>query len=328
MQVNEASIDIGPIVIVFFFLFELLISHFIQNFISILPASSQYYRYDIHDIRSISYDSLRLARNQTTNEFSIWKENQNRVVESRNAATTKRPQEDLGDLTYWLYDAETSDGLFTEESLKAMYDTEGTIVRHPDYSDYCYLNYNGTSNVSLGCNPSLSVLNIFYASEWDQTVTEAIIDEFKSDPTKIETYNDLALCVEAKYFCDLVDPKYTAADKLWVEQIHETIMAVMMKWDGQGSLNSNINHVTEFIAYMNELSKSFSSLTLLFPIIVKIYSRSIHSSASIFSLPMHRCSLKERIILCEAHGDHDNRNTYSRNRGVPSYVGFYQTYLK
>ena len=175
------------------------------------------------------------------------------MVESRNAATTKRPQEDLGDLTYWLYDAETSDGLFTEESLKAMYDTEGTIVRHPDYSDYCYLNYNGTSNVSLGCNPSLSVLNIFYASEWDQTVTEAIIDEFKSDPTKIETYNDLALCVEAKYFCDLVDPKYTAADKLWVEQIHETIMAVMMKWDGQGSLNSNINHVTEFIAYMNEL---------------------------------------------------------------------------
>ena len=70
-------------------------------------------------------------------------------------------------------------------------------------------------------------------------------------------------------------------------------------------------------AYMNALDKSFSSLTLLFPIIVKIYSRSIHSSASIFSLPMHRCSLKERIILCEAHGDHDNRNTYSRNGVSP-----------
>mmetsp|Transcript_16638 Transcript_16638/g.31514 ORF Transcript_16638/g.31514 Transcript_16638/m.31514 type:complete len:1040 (+) Transcript_16638:98-3217(+) len=224
------------------------------------PITEDTNAYDIHDIRSIAYDTLRLASNETNSAYITFVENGRRLN-----GESKLLQEDLGDVTYWIYKAKTSEGLFTKDSLSFMYETEATILQNKVYPDYCYAEYNVTvSPPTKECTKPLSVMNIYFASLWDEALADEIINMFKSDPTKIQMYNDLAPCVEAGFFCDLLPPIYTEADKLWVKSTSDDINSMIVMWDGQGQLNSNVDQVTEFIAYMNELVTKRSKVNFYF----------------------------------------------------------------
>ena len=226
---------------------------------SLEPLFFLYVRYDIHDIRSIAYDSLRLASKEVKESYATFLEARRRL-NGEDALL----QESIADRTFWIYKAKTSDGLFTKEALPDMYAAESTITKNADFPDYCYVDYELLLPPAKECVKPLSVLNIYYASEWNATLANAIVDKFKSDPTKIEMYNNLSPCVELGFFCDLVPPSYSQTDKDWVKSTSDEINSMLLKWDGQGDLNPNVDQVTEFIAYMNELRTKRAAVNFYF----------------------------------------------------------------
>jgi hypothetical protein len=207
--------------------------------------------YDFSDVRSIAYDSLKLAQDEVSDELED-------LVSVRNANTNEtRLQEDYGDITYWIYEAKTDDGVLTKEAIPRMREAESTILANKEYANYCRLDYNPIDETEAPvCRRPLSAMNIYYASTWNSAVAEEILSDLAGD--KLETYNTLAPCVEYNFRCDLL-PSNLASQLEWATSTKNKIDSMLVNWDGKGELNSDVDEVTNFIAHINQLpTKNFN----------------------------------------------------------------------
>lgn len=121
--------------------------------------------YDIYDIRSVAYDSFRLAREEV---MELREAFQMETSDKKDEPT--QIQEDGADVTFWIYESQnTETGLFgSAESIQYMRRAEMLFPSHPDFVKFCRLEY--TYDESLGrntsqCEKPLSALNMYYASE-------------------------------------------------------------------------------------------------------------------------------------------------------------------
>uniref|UniRef100_A0A7S1B9P9 SSD domain-containing protein n=2 Tax=Corethron hystrix TaxID=216773 RepID=A0A7S1B9P9_9STRA len=219
--------------------------------------------YDISDVRSTAIDSLRLA-------FDAVVEKRDEVEESSSEDSTDvvvseasvgvRPQEEMMDQTWWIFESETEDGVFeTRESIQVMKDAFDLYTGHEDYESYCQREYTDTnetwSNVTTTtskCMTPLTPLSMYYASEWDDVTVQIVIDELEKDyPTNVLRYNFLGLCVEFDVACSSA---MEDEDLEWATALHNNITRISDAWDGKGKLIANHKQATEFAAYMSELN--------------------------------------------------------------------------
>eukprot|EP01083_Nonionella_stella_P275524 935757_1 len=188
-------------VLIFFLAFSLCFgsSVILRRLVKDNPITEDTNEYDIRDIRSVAYDTLRLAKEEVEVAYGTYLESSAR----RRLEDDARLQEDFGDLTLWIYDAKTDDGVFTKEGIPKIRAAEATILKEESYPDYCVLKYEAL-NQTTGevysltppeCDKPLSAMNIFYASEWDSDLADEIINEFESDTNNILRFNALSLCV-------------------------------------------------------------------------------------------------------------------------------------
>jgi hypothetical protein len=241
------------------------------------PFTSDETTFDLYDRRSIAYDSLRLA---STEIRGIRAQSTSKQAEEVN--TPIRTQETLGDMTYWIYESKTENGLFSKEALSTMRSTEIMLTRQKKYPQYCLLEYTEDviRNETISkCRKELSVLNIFYASSWNSTLAQSIIDELTAD--KIGLYNNVAACVEYKMLCQFIPPAISTKDMEWAMSIHQRIMTMTIQWDGEGALNDNTEEVSLFLAHMNQLVTKSPFINFFFDANftinnpIPMYSRSI-----------------------------------------------------
>jgi len=207
------------------------------------PFTDRENDYVLSDVRSIAYDSLSLADKEV------------RQDEENEEALTGKDQEGTGDITYWIYEAETADGLFTKEAIPYMREAESTIIDNQNYPNYCVLEYSTTTEgIDVAqCQKPLSVLTIYYASFWNSSLAQEVIEEISSADNR-ELYNALAPCVEFGVRCDILPSGTTTAQITFVSKISKNIETIISTWDGKGELNPDVDEVTTFIAYMNELA--------------------------------------------------------------------------
>lgn len=203
-------------------------------------------RYDIYDTRSIAYDTLRLARDEVEEAFNKWKEDNDIRLLAEDL-----PQHDPSDITCWVYEAKTPEGMFHPDAIRSMREAESTILDNESYGKYCRLMYD-SSNHPLNCQRPLSSMNIFYASEWDSDAAAGIISQLSTHESRV-LYNSLSPCVEFGMFCDLIPAAITNEQKAWASELSISINNIIAKWDGEGDLNEDVEQVTQFIAHMNEL---------------------------------------------------------------------------
>jgi hypothetical protein len=214
------------------------------------PFTSNDTSYDLNDIRSIHYDALRLAREDVASSFL-----ENSPFYDDDDDTQKRLQEDVGDVTYWIFEAKTEKGVFTNITLPLMRSAELMLTRHKQYPNYCrlvYISENGNNQTESSCQRSMSVVNIFYASRWNSTAVQRVISEFAAND-RVMLYNTLAACTEYDMLCQYLPASITLNDKQWAQSIHNEIDQIMKYWDGEGTLNQDIEEVSMFLATMNNL---------------------------------------------------------------------------
>jgi len=237
------------------------------------PISEGANDYAMNDIRSIAYDSLRLAKEEVLDEYG---ESQQDKDNRRLEQSDSRIQEDQGDLIFWIYDSKTSDGLFTIEGIKEIRKSEDIILKNPKYPEYCQLEYNSTS--ATGCKQPLSAMNIFYASEWNTTAADFVINQFESREnipstvntiidmlnmtTALEVFNFLSICKLLNYRDQCEEVKEVTSLIQWADLIETKIDDIIGKWDGLAEeLNeTNIEQMTEFIAYINQIATKRGSV--------------------------------------------------------------------
>ncbi len=204
--------------------------------------------YDLKDARSVAYDSLDLAKEELEKAYELF-------AIRNNLTEAKKIQESSSDITYWIYEAKTEDGLFNKEALSIMRDIESTIVSNSNYSEYCQLQYftDSDGNELSKCKDPLSVTNIFYASEWNSTLVQDVIAEMI--PQNILRYRELAPCIEFNLFCDSINNE---AEKNWAREMDKKFDKITASWDGKGDLNPDIIEVTNFIDLIYQLeTKSY-----------------------------------------------------------------------
>jgi hypothetical protein len=233
------------------------------------PPSNEF---DLKDVRSIQYDSLRLAKDQVS---------ANRKVTELEGQTISK-QSETSAIAYWVFEGETPTGLFgTEESIQAMKNAYDIFYQDESFQDYCLLDYrtplaNGTERQ---CNAPLTPLLMYYPSEWDEEKAAAVIEELKA-PGNLDKFNSLALCIVQGLYCELVED-VTLQDKIWAGMLGKNISDITSKWDMKGDLVSNFTQVTELASYLIQVDlfkglvdfgfdKTFSSENL-----VSQYSRGI-----------------------------------------------------
>lgn len=217
------------------------------------PFSNPGSQYDVNDVRSIAYDSLKLAEEEVTADRAL--------LEMEIAAPPARAQEQQLDSTIWVYEAEEETGVFgSTESVRGMKESLDLFMDDPNYETFCWKRYStivqddNTSVTTSGCRLPLSPLLMYYAADWNVATVTSIITELKV-PGNIARYNDLALCVEFNLLCENVSANvYTDADFAWARALNEDITSVTDLWDGTGDLvEENIDQVTMFAAYLMQL---------------------------------------------------------------------------
>lgn len=147
--------------------------------------------YDINDLRSESYDSLRLATKKVGEIRAA------RLAQESNETVPR--QSELQDITYWVFEAENDKGLFgSKESIEAMNEAVVLFSKHEDFEQYCQLrllvNTTEGGRNTTSCTKPVSPLNMYYSSDWDSTTAQFVIDEL-ANPKRVELLNTLTICV-------------------------------------------------------------------------------------------------------------------------------------
>lgn len=207
------------------------------------PFTDSTNEFDLKDVRSVQYDSFRLAKDEVKDQLDEFIE--------KSAGTQVVPlQSDMLDLTYWIYEGENPDeGVFgNKKTISHMKDSHDLFLEDKDYQKYC-LKDDGS------CVKPISPLNMFYADSWaDPTYLKDVdyIMEELSDPTKLELFNSLALCVNNEQYCS-DDSVVDVVDKDWATDLNSKVKTVIDAWNGEGALADDIDKVSLFAAYLTEV---------------------------------------------------------------------------
>ncbi len=245
------------------------------------PFTSDESTFDLYDKRSLAYDALRLAKEEVgkIRELSL-PPPASEDEDGEGGSRAVRIQENLGDVTYWIYEAKTENGLFTKDALPIMRSAEVMFTRHKKYPQYCLLQYYESGNETTSeCMKELSVVNTFYASSWNSSVAKSVVSELTTE--KIRLYNSIAACVEFNMLCQFNPSNVTDQDIQWARTIHLQIMSMMAHWDGGGELNQDPHEVSLFLAHIKELNTKapyinfFVDANFTIDNPVTMYSRSI-----------------------------------------------------
>lgn len=256
------NVIVGYPCVFFFFVIALCMGITIWLFSLVAADGNPFvegYEYDLKDVRSIDFDSLKLARDDVSDAYDLFeRSNPSRRLEE------KRLQEDFSDLTYWIFDSKTDAGVFTEEAIPKMREAEMTILGNDNYSQYCHLNYTAkdaaeaenkteaeVAAVEVGCMKPLSAMNIYYASAWNSTLANDLMSQL-SDSNYVDLYNMFSLCLAYDEGCDSV-PSSMKQQLTTTQETHKQIASMVYSWDGEGDLNSNVTEVTLFLAHINQL---------------------------------------------------------------------------
>lgn len=215
--------------------------------------------YDVYDIRSTAYDSFELARKEVIEMREAFEESQigggeptgdGDKIDNKRNETRVRMQENFGDMTYWIFEAETSKGLFSSrEEIETMREAEQLFSKNDEFSKYCMLEYDDAQRKSCR-NPS-SALNMYYASSWNSTVAKFIIEQLTPENTAL--YNTIALCIEYNMFCNYLPPNTTQDQLSWATNLNTFMQSIIKYWDGNGELNENFHEVTDFAAHLKDI---------------------------------------------------------------------------
>ena len=204
--------------------------------------------FDMQDVRSIQYDSFRLARDKVKAAKKA-SELGGKVVER---------QSELADIAMWVFESETPKGVFGSASaIEGMKDAFDIFMDDPEFEKYCVLDYRaelGGNETERDCQTPLTPLAMYYASEWDGEKAAAVIEELK-DPSKVDKFNELALCYIQGIYCDLVDANSTSTeDIMWAMELGANISSITSKWDmGGESMVENYTQVTELASFLIEV---------------------------------------------------------------------------
>lgn len=244
------------------FLLFVLVFRTAENGTPFTPPTNEF---DINDIRSVQYDSFRLARDDVQ---AMRKANEN------GDKVTPRQSETAG-IAMWIFESEemgdddpnnddTGKGVFGNvESIRAMKEAYDLFMEDPAFRSQCLLDYRvlpfgpaTTENLDMNttteerkCVQPLTPLAMYYASEWDTEKVAYVIDELK-DPTKLEMFNSLALCFTRGQYCEQVIDDVSPEDAVWATQLGANITSITSKFDMGGELVVDFNQVTELASYM------------------------------------------------------------------------------
>ncbi|GMH55303.1 hypothetical protein TrLO_g5119 [Triparma laevis f. longispina] len=196
--------------------------------------------------------------------------------------------DDKGNLkyfTYWIYEAQTSAGCFTADTLPVMEEAETMFTSNAEWQKWCLREYNDIYDATQGyeCAKSLSALNAYKASSWDQVMVDDIEDRLDNPVAGVtpladaviatlptgafngrEVYQLLGFCTKFGVACDIMtNPAYPFAAffttddinimKAFSSQLDADFATVTALWDGSGAINSDPEAVSLFQAYMKDL---------------------------------------------------------------------------
>jgi len=205
---------------------------------------------DVDDVRSIQFDSLRLAQEEVVD-----------IREKAAGAMSIPRQSEEADFTYWVFEGQQPEGVFgSVEAIEAMKEAFDLFMDDAQFDQYCLLKYpakngnatNGTSTEPY-CDVPISPLTFYYASEWDSDKVAATIEQLKI-PGNIETFNDLALCYTSGLFCEeLAAQDISEEDIAFAIELGANLTDITSKWDMSGELVENITQVTELAAYLTKV---------------------------------------------------------------------------
>mmetsp|Transcript_12985 Transcript_12985/g.20175 ORF Transcript_12985/g.20175 Transcript_12985/m.20175 type:complete len:1086 (+) Transcript_12985:171-3428(+) len=202
--------------------------------------------FDLMDVRSIQYDSMRLASDKVRGD---------RVDMGMEGKTTLK-QSEVEAIQYWVFEASTPSGLFgDEQSIEGMKDAYDIFLNDPGYEDYCLYNYPRnlslvTENTTVECTSPLTPLLMYYASYWDPEAVAEVIEELK-DPAKIEALNKIGVCANPQVFCppEIVET-FTPEEVFFAFSFGLKVQNITSTWDMKGDLIDNITQATELASYM------------------------------------------------------------------------------
>ena len=236
------------------------------------PITDDSNTFDLFDKRSIDYNSLLLAKEEVIRKYSVNKINSEKKQDNGKQNEEKQYQEDLLDVTYWIYEGKTEGGVFTKESLQVMREAENMLTGDKRYPKYCRI-------VNTTCSRPLSVLSVFYASSWNSIISQTIIKDLT--PENISLYNSISACIEYNIYCQLVPTNVTEGHISWAKNLNKNMNLLIAQWDGEGKLNQNPEEVTLLLAKVNQIVTKSPKINFFFdkhfsvdnPI--SMYSRSI-----------------------------------------------------
>ncbi|CAB9521609.1 dispatched homolog 1 [Seminavis robusta] len=135
--------------LVFWFIFLLCIGITVVLFMVVFaegnPFSDPSNEFDLNDVRSIQYDSLRLAHDVVNEQLDA------------STTTQTKKQSETADLTYWVYEAETPAGVFaTSDSIQAMKNAFDIFLQDPEFQNYCLYKYPQSRDFTTSTTSSSS----------------------------------------------------------------------------------------------------------------------------------------------------------------------------
>jgi hypothetical protein len=193
------------------------------------------------------------------------------MSDNNGTVPVRRNQEQLLDITYWVYEADTNNpnGVFgSAASIAAMRKSHDLFLQDTNYETFCWKEYyyqeditmvNGTNTttpvVSSRCRPPTSPLNVYYPKSYDAEIAASIITQL-SDPANVETYNAVSLCLEFDMLCDYIPSQYNTTEIFnWANALNANITILADAWDGTGELVEEpyIEQVTTLMAHLLQL---------------------------------------------------------------------------
>jgi hypothetical protein len=194
------------------------------------------------------------------------------MSDNNGTVVVRRTQEQLLDITYWVYEADTNnpDGVFgSAASIMAMRESHDLFLKDTNYETFCWKEYyqedtttmvngtNGTTSTTLlsRCRPPTSPLNVYYPKSYDAEIAASIITQL-SDPINVEKYNAVSLCLEFDMLCDYIPSQYNTTEIFnWAKALNVNITVLADAWDGTGDLveEQYIEQVTTLMAHLLQL---------------------------------------------------------------------------
>jgi hypothetical protein len=194
------------------------------------------------------------------------------MSDNNGTVPVRRNQEQLLDITYWVYEADTNnpDGVFgSAASIAAMRQSHDLFLKDTNYETFCWKEYysvdtivNGTNGantttpvVSSRCRPPTSPLNVYYPKSYDAEIAASIITQL-SDPINVEKYNAVSLCLEFDMLCDYIPTQYNTTETFdWATALNTNITILTDAWDGTGDLveEQYVAQVTTLMAHLLQL---------------------------------------------------------------------------